>query len=214
MNLDNRTPELFAALAKAQNALENAHKGSLNPRFKNRYADLAEVLNTVRPVFSECGLSIVQETSFDGSLVSVTTALCHEKGGYITAIASCVPAKADAQGVGAATTYLRRYSLAAVTGVAQEDDDGQSAINPVRANPVKAAQAPAVIHATTDELIKLRHRVTYLQVNEAAFLKKLGIESFLAMPSNKLPLAHKLLDGKEEDLRNKAAMSMAQTELA
>jgi hypothetical protein len=83
MNLEHATPELFAALAKAQNAVENAHKGSLNPHFKNRYADLAEVLNTVRPVFSECGLSIVQETSFDGSLVSVTTALCHEKGGYV-----------------------------------------------------------------------------------------------------------------------------------
>ena len=214
MNLDNRTPELFAALAKAQNAVENAHKGSLNPHFKNRYADLAEVLNTVRPVFSECGLSIIQETSFDGSLVSVTTALCHEKGGYITAIASCVPAKADAQGVGAATTYLRRYSLAAVTGVAQEDDDGQSAINTVKANPVKAAQAPAVIHATTDELIRLRHRVTYLQVNEAAFLKKLGIESFFTLAANNVQRAHELLDGKEEELRNKAAMSMAQTEPA
>jgi hypothetical protein len=213
MNLEHTTPELFAALAKAQNAVENAHKGSLNPHFKNRYADLAEVLNTVRPVFSECGLSIVQETSFDGSLVSVTTALCHEKGGFITATASCVPAKADAQGVGAATTYLRRYSLAAITGVAQEDDDGQLAINTVKANPVKAAQAPAVIHATTDELIKLRHRVTYLQVNEAAFLKKLGIESFLTLPANKVQRAHELLDGKEEELRNKAAMSMAKLEL-
>ena len=212
MNLEHTTPELFAALAKAQNAVENAHKGSLNPHFKNRYADLAEVLNTVRPVFSECGLSIIQETSFDGSLVSVTTALCHEKGGYITAIASCVPAKADAQGVGAATTYLRRYSLAAVTGVAQEDDDGQSAINTVKANPVKAAQAPVVVYAITDDLIKLRKRMTYLQVNEAAFLNKLGIESISTMPSNKLQQANELLDGKEEVLRSKAAMSMAQTE--
>ena len=212
MNLEHTTPELFAALAKAQNAVENAHKGSLNPHFKNRYADLAEVLNTVRPVFSECGLSIVQETSFDGSLVSVTTALCHEKGGYITAIASCVPAKADAQGVGAATTYLRRYSLAAVTGVAQEDDDGQSAINTVKANPVKAAQAPAVVYAITDDLIKLRKRMTYLQVNEASFLTKLGIESISTMPSNKVLLANELLDKKEEVMRNKAAMSMAKLE--
>jgi hypothetical protein len=212
MNLEHTTPELFAALAKAQNAVENAHKGSLNPHFKNRYADLAEVLNTVRPVFSECGLSIVQETSFDGSLVSVTTALCHEKGGYITAIASCVPAKADAQGVGAATTYLRRYSLAAVTGVAQEDDDGQSAINPVKANPVKSVAAPTVVYAITDDLIKLRKRMTYLQVNEASFLTKLGIESISTMPSNKVQLANDLLDKKEEVMRNKAAMSMAKIE--
>ena len=216
MNLDHTTPELFAALAKAQNAVENAHKGSLNPHFKNRYADLAEVLNTVRPVFSECGLSIIQETSFDGSLVSVTTALCHEKGGFITATASCVPAKADAQGVGAATTYLRRYSLAAITGVAQEDDDGQSAINPAKANPVKSVAVPeptpVVVYAITDDLIKLRKRMTYLQVNEAAFLTKLGIESISTMPANKVVRANQLLDKKEEEMRNKAAMSMAQTE--
>jgi hypothetical protein len=214
MNLEHATPELFAALAKAQNMVENATKGSINPHFKNRYADLAEVLNTVRPVFSECGLSIVQETSFDGSLVSVTTALCHEKGGYITAIASCVPAKADAQGVGAATTYLRRYSLAAVTGVAQEDDDGQSAINPVKANPVKSVAAPVVVYAITDDLIKLRKRMTYLQVNEAEFLKKLGIESVSTMPSNKVQLANDLLDKKEELMRSKAAAAAAQTEPA
>ena len=222
MNLDHATPELFAALAKAQNAVENAHKGSLNPHFKNRYADLAEVLNTVRPVFSECGLSIIQETSFDGSLVSVTTALCHEKGGFITATASCVPAKADAQGVGAATTYLRRYSLAAITGVAQEDDDGQSAINPAKANPVKSVAAPAqapasnpvVVYAITDDLIKLRQRMTYLQVNEAAFLNKLDIESISTMPANKVVRANQLLDKKEEEMRNKAAMSMAQIEPA
>ena len=40
--------------------------------------------------------------------------------------ASCVPSKTDAQGVGSATTYLRRYSLASACGVAQEDDDGNS----------------------------------------------------------------------------------------
>ena len=218
MNLDHATPELFAALAKAQNAVENAHKGSLNPHFKNRYADLAEVLNTVRPVFSECGLSIIQETSFDGSLVSVTTALCHEKGGFVSSTASCVPAKADAQGVGAATTYLRRYSLAAITGVAQEDDDGQSAIHPAKANPVKSAPVPeptpVVVYAITDDLIKLRKRMTYLQVNEAAFLNKLDIESISTMPANKVIRANQLLDKKEEEMRNKAAMSMAQTEPA
>jgi hypothetical protein len=144
--------------------------------------------------------------------VSVTTALCHEKGGFITATASCVPAKADAQGVGAATTYLRRYSLAAITGVAQEDDDGQLAINTVKANPVKAAQAPAVVYAITDDLVKLRKRMTYLQVNEASFLTKLGIESISTMPSNKVLLANELLDKKEEVMRNKAAMSMAKLE--
>lgn len=127
MNTDKATPELFAALAKAQGEIENAAKNAANPHFRSKYADLAEVLNTVRPVFSKHGLAIIQSTEFDGSLVSVVTLLAHDKGGFITAKASCVPAKSDAQGVGSATTYLRRYSAAAVAGIAQEDDDGQSA---------------------------------------------------------------------------------------
>lgn len=125
--IDKATPELFAALAAAQGEVENASKSSNNPHFRSKYADLAEVLNTVRPVFAAHGLSIMQSTAFNGSFVSVTTLIGHKGGGLIYSTASCVPAKTDAQGVGAATTYLRRYSLAAMAGIAQEDDDGNAA---------------------------------------------------------------------------------------
>lgn len=127
MNLDHATPELFAALSAAQGEIENASKNAANPHFKSRYADLAEVLNTTRPVFAKHGLSLTQAPSFDGSLASVTTVIAHKGGGYLSAVASCVPAKSDAQGIGSATTYLRRYGAAAAAGIAQEDDDGQSA---------------------------------------------------------------------------------------
>lgn len=126
-DISHATPELFAALAKAQGAIENASKNSANPHFKSKYADLAEVLNTIRPEFTANGLSVIQSTGFDGSLVHVTTVLAHSSGGYITTTASCAPAKSDAQGIGSATTYLRRYSAAAVAGIAQEDDDGNAA---------------------------------------------------------------------------------------
>ena len=194
MNLENATPELFAALAKAQNAVENATKGSINPHFKNRYADLAEVLNTVRPVFSSFGLSIIQNPAFDGSLVSVHTALCHESGGYITAIASCVPAKADAQGVGAATTYLRRYSLASITGVAQEDDDGQSASNPVKPNPVSEVKASAA------EILSIRTRMDELEIDEEAFARHLGIKSISDLTKGKLERANSALNAKQRKI--------------
>ena len=138
MNLDHSNAALFAALALAQGEVENATKASTNPHFKSRYADLAEVLNTVRPVFSKHGLAIVQSTESDGQMVSVTTAIVHKDGGHISSRASCVPAKWDGQGIGASTTYLRRYGLAAMCGISQEDDDGQSA-----AHNHKPAQKPA-----------------------------------------------------------------------
>ena len=77
------TPDLFAALAAAQAEVGNAAKNSANPHFKSRYADLAEVLNTVRPVFARHGLSIIQATGFSGALVSVETILAHAGGGYL-----------------------------------------------------------------------------------------------------------------------------------
>lgn len=127
MNTERATPELFAALAKAQGELENASKNAANPHFRSKYADLAEVLNTVRPTLAKHGIALLQSTEFDGSLVTVVTVLAHTSGGVVESRASCVPAKTDAQGIGAATTYLRRYSLASMTGVAQEDDDGNAA---------------------------------------------------------------------------------------
>lgn len=126
MNLEHANPALFAALSAAQGEIENASKSSSNPHFKSRYADLAEVLNTVRPVFAKHGLAVLQSTEFDGAMVSVTTTITHAEGGYVTSRASCVPPKTDGQGVGNATTYLRRYSMAAMSGIAQEDDDGNS----------------------------------------------------------------------------------------
>lgn len=127
MITEHSTPELFAALSKAQAEIENASKNANNPHFRSKYADLAEVLTTIRDTFPRHGLSLIQSPSFDGSMCHVITLVAHEKGGYLLSQASCVPAKSDAQGIGAATTYLRRYGASAMAGIAQEDDDGQSA---------------------------------------------------------------------------------------
>lgn len=120
--------ELSAALAKAQSEIENASKTSSNPHFKSKYADLAEILNTVRPVFSVHGLAIVQMPSFESGIAHVETLLTHSSGQWISNVCSAPVGKQDAQGVGSAITYLRRYSLAAFAGVAQEDDDGNHAV--------------------------------------------------------------------------------------
>ena len=128
MNRSEHINDLSAALAKAQHEVENASKSSVNPHFKSKYADLAEILNTVRPVFSSHGIAIVQMPSFESGLASVETLLTHSSGQWISNTCSAPVGKQDAQGVGSAITYLRRYSLAAFAGVAQEDDDGNSSI--------------------------------------------------------------------------------------
>lgn len=136
MNTEHATPELFKALSSAQAEIQNAGKNASNPHFKSKYADLAEVLTTIRDTFPKHGLSLIQSPHFDGSMASVTTMVAHASGGYITSTASCVPAKSDAQGIGSATTYLRRYSGAAMAGIAQEDDDGNAAAHDRKPEPV------------------------------------------------------------------------------
>lgn len=136
MNKSESIAALAAALATAQGEVENASKNAKNPHFKNNYADLAEILNTVRPVFSRHGLSLVQMPSFGDGICHVETLLTHASGEWISNTASAPVGKLDAQGVGSAITYLRRYSLAAFCGIAQEDDDGNAASSG------KAPQAP------------------------------------------------------------------------
>ena len=134
---------LAKALAISQGELENASKNAANPHYKSKYADLAEVLNTVRPVFAKHGLSFVQFPSFEGGIAHVETMLMHESGEWIRNTASAPVSKQDAQGVGSAVTYLRRYSVAAMAGIAQEDDDGNSAVGTSQKPASKQTQQPS-----------------------------------------------------------------------
>ena len=125
------SPEIGAltkAMASFQAMVENASKKSVNPAFKSKYADLAEVLNTVREDLGKHGLALMQFPSFQGGVAHVETILSHESGQWMAGLASAPVTKQDAQGVGSAITYLRRYSIAAVCGVAQEDDDANGSV--------------------------------------------------------------------------------------
>jgi hypothetical protein len=153
---------LAKALAKAQGEIENASKNANNPHFKSKYADLAEILNTVRPVFSTNGIAIVQFPSFIDGIASVETIITHESGEWMSGVCSAPVGKQDAQGVGSCITYLRRYSLAAASGIAQEDDDGNSAVGKAKTS-TATQQANEIfdkaIHAIStavdlDELLK------------------------------------------------------------
>lgn len=120
--------KLAEALSKAQGEMKMAIKDSANPFFKSSYADLASVWNACRDVLSKNGLAVVQTTEIhEGSIVLKTT-LMHSSGEAMSGVLPIlVGDKATSQQLGSAITYNRRYALAAMVGVAPEDDDGQSA---------------------------------------------------------------------------------------
>tara|TARA_Y100001963_G_scaffold36471_1_gene50888 strand:+ start:129 stop:644 length:516 start_codon:yes stop_codon:yes gene_type:complete len=124
-----KSPEidkLAAALAKAQSELEGAKKESTNPYFKSNYADLHAVIKSAFPSLSKYGLSVSQGNEIIPNAICVTTTLMHESGQWLRSKVKLPLPKVDAQGVGAAITYGRRYGLSAIVGIAQYDDDANS----------------------------------------------------------------------------------------
>lgn len=133
--------DLAAALATAQLELEAAVKDKQNPHLKNKYADLASVWEAWQKVGPKNGLAVLQIPVDDNNRhgISLVTMLMHKSGQFITGRMFVPSVKWDAQGLGSALTYARRYSLAAMVGVCPDDDDGNAASGKV----AKEAQAKA-----------------------------------------------------------------------
>ena len=120
--------ELNTALAKAQGELFAAKKDSINPHFKSKYADLASVWEACREALSSNGLSVTQmPAEFQNNVMTLVTRISHSSGEWLEQTMTCPVGKPDPQGIGSCLTYMRRYALAAVVGVYQDDDDANNA---------------------------------------------------------------------------------------
>jgi len=125
--------KLAVALSKAQGTMKHAIKDADNPFFRSKYADLQSVVEATRPSLVENGLSVVQITS--GNVL--WTMLLHDSGEWIKGSIELKPMRQvkdagwveshDPQSYGSCITYARRYAMAAITGCATEDDDGNAA---------------------------------------------------------------------------------------
>ena len=133
LNQSDSIANLTLALSTVQGKMSHAVKDSANPFFKSKYADLESVWDACRSLLSENGLAIMQFPGLYSELdksMSLTTVIGHKSGEWISQEMSVPMSKVDAQGAGSCISYMRRYSLAAVVGVVQADDDGNAASNP------------------------------------------------------------------------------------
>lgn len=147
MKTSDSIKELSGAFVAAQAELKNATFDAKNPHFGNRYASLAGMRDGVAAVLSKHGLAVIQGTAFDGGIASVNTRLVHKSGEWIE---SAYPFAVDKpQAMGSAYTYARRYSLAAICGIASEEDDDANEgsktapAKPAAAKPVAVPKAEA-----------------------------------------------------------------------
>ena len=144
--------ELAAALAKAQGQIEGAKKSSSNPFFKSKYADLAECWNTCREALTANEISVIQmpEEINENGRLNITTMLAHSSGQYISSTLTMTVTKLDPQAIGSVITYGRRYALAAMVGLAQEDDDGEKAMARQEKKDKKPVESPINITSVSE----------------------------------------------------------------
>lgn len=134
---------IATALAAASAEIKAVGKDRTNPHFKNKYATLDAIVDSVRPVLAKHGLAVMQDASdtqagADGkpTAFTVETMLVHKSGEWIANRVTMPVAQSTPQGVGSALTYGRRYGLSALLSLAtDEDDDGNAGSQqPARGN--------------------------------------------------------------------------------
>lgn len=144
MEKSETTAEIFKSLAKAQSEITDAIKDTDNPFFKSKYADLSQVRSVVRAIFGSHGLSIVHMPTSSEAGLGLRTIIAHESGEYVSSVSHWPLQKKDAQGMGSALTYARRYIDMSISGMAADDDDGNDASRPTEPKPAKPATPHAI----------------------------------------------------------------------
>lgn len=121
--------DIFSALIKAQSEMKIAIKDNTNPHFRNRYADFGSVYDACRDALHRNGLAVLQPTRIHESGVTVVvTRIIHTSGQFIEGEYPVLcKDPSDPQKHGGGLTYARRYALASMLSVLQDDDDGNQA---------------------------------------------------------------------------------------
>ena len=118
-----------------QKEIPTVHKSSTNPHFKSSYASLPSIIEVIRPYLVNLGLTVHHSQDNAHILegfVGVKTTLTHadSKTELSTTLFARPPKGLDPQSLGGAITYLSRYGMTSLLGIATDDDDGNEASAP------------------------------------------------------------------------------------
>jgi len=146
--------DLVLALFKAQGEFPDIDRNrtvTVQPRsggqpYQFKYATLSAIIDAIRKPLSANGLAYTQIISHDiesGFYILTTTLYCGEQ--YLSSKTPIIIEGSSNQQFGSALTYMKRYALAAILGIAaDEDDDGNAADgNEIKAVKDKAPKVTA-----------------------------------------------------------------------
>lgn len=147
MNTETIGAKLAAAMVKVQAEIKVAVKGKDNPFFKTKYADLGAVWEACHEALTSNEVAVIQSPVVAEGTMRLKTTLVHVSGESMSGEYLILPVKNDPQAYGSAVTYARRYSLAAMVGIIQEDDDGAKASTRGKAANMDKVKGPELISA-------------------------------------------------------------------
>jgi hypothetical protein len=120
------------------------------------HASLDHAVEMIAPALAKHGMGFRWDIVQEGSLIKVTCVLTHRLGHQESVTLTSTPdqsgGKNSIQAIGSAVTYLQRYTLFAITGLAAGDDDdgqgqpgdaapfNQGAANPIQDGPITSEQ--------------------------------------------------------------------------
>lgn len=131
---------IIEAFLKAQSEIQNAVMDTTNPHFKSKYASLESVIDAVKPAANKHGIAIMQQSGKDDAGMFVKTILMHKSGETLESKTYLMLDKQNMQGLGSSISYGRRYDLATIFAITQEDDDGNTAVSKPVMQPQKQVQ--------------------------------------------------------------------------
>jgi hypothetical protein len=153
---------------------------------EKRYADFAAIAKVVDPILSEHGLSYRFRTA-QTERISVTCILSHEDGHSeettLSGPADASGSKNAIQAIGSTLTYLQRYSLVQMLGLAASaDDDGKF-----------ADSGEAITLEQVEELVALADEVG---ADKEAFCRYFKVDGFADITTKDFPRAVAALNKK------------------
>jgi ERF superfamily protein len=174
-----------AAIAEAKVEITPIQRNATGHNDK-RYADFAAIARVVDPILGKHGLSYRFRTQ-QAERISVTCILSHKAGHYeettLSGPADTSGNKNAIQAIGSTLTYLQRYSLVQMLGLAAAaDDDGRS-----------AASGGMISLEQVEELVALADEVG---ADKEAFCRYFKVDGFAMISVRDFPRAIAALNKK------------------
>lgn len=144
---------LYTKLLAFQKEVSSVKKDKNNPFFNSAYFDINGLLAAVKPALNKHGLILIQPLGCADGKPCINTIIIDSVTEESVSYATYLPDNLDAQKMGSAITYYRRYALQSFLGLEAGDDDANLASGkqtksaprtPVKKGPVKPAVDPEV----------------------------------------------------------------------